>query len=175
MGCCLTSWFSKKQTAFSISTAEAEYVSVEKACQQALWMKQALVDYDVRLDDNPIMCDNKGAIDLSDFRQGMLSIGEVRMRDKSYNQEFVSRSEVEIAVERRMRSLVELLRNVVSCASQNKYSNRVVTVQKFSGLSRCAALMIRALRIYVRAWTEPRLYVTVAMEAVNWVHDLIGT
>ncbi|GJW32429.1 retrovirus-related pol polyprotein from transposon TNT 1-94 [Tanacetum coccineum] len=65
MGCFLTSWFSKKQTALAISTTEAEYVSAEKACQQALWMKQALIDYDVRLDDVPIMCDNKGAIDLS--------------------------------------------------------------------------------------------------------------
>ncbi|GJY81606.1 retrovirus-related pol polyprotein from transposon TNT 1-94 [Tanacetum coccineum] len=65
MGCCLTSWFAKKQTALAISTTEAEYVSAGKACQQALWMKQALIDYDIRLDDVPIMCDNKGAIDLS--------------------------------------------------------------------------------------------------------------
>ncbi|GJS68334.1 retrovirus-related pol polyprotein from transposon TNT 1-94 [Tanacetum coccineum] len=65
MGCCLTSWFSKKQTALAISTTKAEYVSAGKACQQALWMKQALVDYGVRLDDILIMCDNKGAIDLS--------------------------------------------------------------------------------------------------------------
>ncbi|GJV24027.1 retrovirus-related pol polyprotein from transposon TNT 1-94 [Tanacetum coccineum] len=60
VGCCLTSWFSKKQTALAISTTKAEYVSARKVCQQALWMKQALIDYDV-----PIMCDNKGAIDLS--------------------------------------------------------------------------------------------------------------
>nr|GEU86325.1 retrovirus-related Pol polyprotein from transposon TNT 1-94 [Tanacetum cinerariifolium] len=65
VGCCLTSWFSKKQTALAISTTEAEYVSAEKACQQALWMKQALIDYDVRLDDVPIMCENKGAIEFS--------------------------------------------------------------------------------------------------------------
>nr|GEV62405.1 retrovirus-related Pol polyprotein from transposon TNT 1-94 [Tanacetum cinerariifolium] len=65
VGCCLTSWFSKKQTALVISTTEAEYVSAERACQQALWMKQAFIDYDVRLDDVPIMCDNKGAIELS--------------------------------------------------------------------------------------------------------------
>nr|GEW08438.1 retrovirus-related Pol polyprotein from transposon TNT 1-94 [Tanacetum cinerariifolium] len=45
--CCLTSWFSKKQTALAISTTEAEYVSTEKACQQAPWMKQALIDYDI--------------------------------------------------------------------------------------------------------------------------------
>ncbi|GKD26658.1 retrovirus-related pol polyprotein from transposon TNT 1-94 [Tanacetum coccineum] len=55
----------EKQTALAISTIEAEYVSAGKACQQALWMKQALIDYDVRLDDVLIMCDNKGAIDLS--------------------------------------------------------------------------------------------------------------
>ncbi|GJZ11713.1 copia protein [Tanacetum coccineum] len=65
MGCCLTSWLLKKQTALAISTTEVEYVSAEKASQQALWMKQALIDYDVRLDDIPIMCDNKGAIGLS--------------------------------------------------------------------------------------------------------------
>ncbi|GJX17964.1 retrovirus-related pol polyprotein from transposon TNT 1-94 [Tanacetum coccineum] len=63
--CCLTSWFSNKQTALAISTTKAEYVSAKKACQQALWMKPALIDYDIRLDDVPIMCDNKGAIDLS--------------------------------------------------------------------------------------------------------------
>ncbi|GJV53092.1 retrovirus-related pol polyprotein from transposon TNT 1-94 [Tanacetum coccineum] len=55
VGCCLTSWFSKKQTALAISTTKAEYVSVGKACQQALWMKQALIDYDVRLEDVDIM------------------------------------------------------------------------------------------------------------------------
>ncbi|GJU27156.1 retrovirus-related pol polyprotein from transposon TNT 1-94 [Tanacetum coccineum] len=47
VGCCLTSWFPKKQTALTISTTEAEYVSAEKAFQQVLWMKQALIDYDI--------------------------------------------------------------------------------------------------------------------------------
>ncbi|GJX77472.1 retrovirus-related pol polyprotein from transposon TNT 1-94 [Tanacetum coccineum] len=65
IGCCLTLWFSKKQTALSISTTEAKYVSAGKACQQALWMKQALIDYDIRLNDVLIMCDNKGMIELS--------------------------------------------------------------------------------------------------------------
>ncbi|GKC33679.1 hypothetical protein Tco_1046063 [Tanacetum coccineum] len=64
MGCCLTSWFSKKQTTLAISITEAEYVSTRKACQQALWMKLALIDYGISLYDIPIMCDNKGAIEL---------------------------------------------------------------------------------------------------------------
>ncbi|GJW90048.1 hypothetical protein Tco_0167601 [Tanacetum coccineum] len=80
MGCCLTSWFSKKQTALAISTTEAEYVSAGKACQQALWMKQALIDYGVRLDDIPIMCDNKGAIDL---KQALLSGNILKTRSKA--------------------------------------------------------------------------------------------
>nr|GEZ44824.1 retrovirus-related Pol polyprotein from transposon TNT 1-94 [Tanacetum cinerariifolium] len=65
VGYCLTSWFSKKQPALAISMTKAEYVSAGKACQQALWMKQALINYDIRLNDFSIMCDNKGAIDLS--------------------------------------------------------------------------------------------------------------
>nr|GEV16274.1 copia protein [Tanacetum cinerariifolium] len=65
MGCCLTSCFSKKQTALAIFITKVEYVSAGKACQHALWMKQALVDYGIRLYDIPIMYDNKGAIDLS--------------------------------------------------------------------------------------------------------------
>ncbi|GJW17307.1 retrovirus-related pol polyprotein from transposon TNT 1-94 [Tanacetum coccineum] len=65
MGCCLTSWFAKKQTALAISMTEAEYVSAGKACQQALLMKQSLIDYGIRLDGVPIMCNNKGAINLS--------------------------------------------------------------------------------------------------------------
>ncbi|GJW86469.1 retrovirus-related pol polyprotein from transposon TNT 1-94 [Tanacetum coccineum] len=55
----------EKQPALAISTTEAEYVSAGKACQQALWMKQALIDYDVRLDNVLSMCDNKGEIDHS--------------------------------------------------------------------------------------------------------------
>ncbi|GJU09327.1 hypothetical protein Tco_1131723 [Tanacetum coccineum] len=47
VGCCLTLWFSKKQTALTISTTEAEYVSAGKACQQELWMKQALIGYEI--------------------------------------------------------------------------------------------------------------------------------
>ncbi|GJW86457.1 hypothetical protein Tco_0161797 [Tanacetum coccineum] len=54
LGCCLTSLVFEEQTAsLPISTTEAEYVSAGKACQQALWMKQALIDYGVRLDDIP--------------------------------------------------------------------------------------------------------------------------
>nr|GEV41165.1 retrovirus-related Pol polyprotein from transposon TNT 1-94 [Tanacetum cinerariifolium] len=40
-----------QETNLAISITIDEYVSSRKACQQALWMKQALIDYDIRLDD----------------------------------------------------------------------------------------------------------------------------
>ncbi|GJR96592.1 hypothetical protein Tco_0268766 [Tanacetum coccineum] len=65
VGGCLTQWCCKKQTAPTISTTEAEYVAIGKACQQALWMKQAMKDYDIHRKDILVLCDNKGAIYLS--------------------------------------------------------------------------------------------------------------
>nr|GEV31812.1 retrovirus-related Pol polyprotein from transposon TNT 1-94 [Tanacetum cinerariifolium] len=60
-----TSHIEEKQTARAISTTKAEYVSAEKACQQALWMKLTLINYDVRLNNVLIMCDNKCVIDIT--------------------------------------------------------------------------------------------------------------
>ncbi|GKE28152.1 hypothetical protein Tco_1443536 [Tanacetum coccineum] len=96
MGCCLRSWFAKKQTALAISTTEAEYVSTGKACQQAIWMKQALIDYGIRLDDVSIMCDNKGAIDLSKnhvqhSRTKHIEIRHHFLRDNVQREIFLSR------------------------------------------------------------------------------------
>nr|GEX52741.1 uncharacterized mitochondrial protein AtMg00810-like [Tanacetum cinerariifolium] len=44
VGCCLTSWFLKKQTALAISTTEAEYVSTGKACHTS-YTDMWLLDY----------------------------------------------------------------------------------------------------------------------------------
>ncbi|GJW97568.1 hypothetical protein Tco_0179376 [Tanacetum coccineum] len=65
VGGCLTQWCCKKQTALALSTTKAEYVVVERAYQQSLWMKQAMKDYDINCKDVFVLCDNKGAINLS--------------------------------------------------------------------------------------------------------------
>nr|GEX30420.1 ribonuclease H-like domain-containing protein [Tanacetum cinerariifolium] len=62
VGCCLTPWFSKKQTFLAISTTESEYVTARKACQQSLWMKQALIDYDSGNSKKSLGRDSKGGI-----------------------------------------------------------------------------------------------------------------
>ncbi|GJV14029.1 hypothetical protein Tco_1359352 [Tanacetum coccineum] len=60
VGGCLTQWCCNKQTDLAISITEAEYVAAERACQQAVWMKQAIKDYDTHYEDILILCDNKG-------------------------------------------------------------------------------------------------------------------
>nr|GEW03173.1 hypothetical protein [Tanacetum cinerariifolium] len=45
----------QEQMVLAIFMTEAEYVSTRKACQQVIWMKQALIEYDIRLEDNLII------------------------------------------------------------------------------------------------------------------------
>ncbi|GJS06674.1 copia protein [Tanacetum coccineum] len=53
VGSCLTSWFLKKQRSRTKSITESDYVAAKRACQQALWMKQAFVDYNLTIDKHP--------------------------------------------------------------------------------------------------------------------------
>ncbi|GJW88053.1 retrovirus-related pol polyprotein from transposon TNT 1-94 [Tanacetum coccineum] len=61
----LVSWSSKKQDCTSMSTAEAEYVSLSACCAQVLWMRTQLTDYGFHFDKIPMYCDSKAAIAIS--------------------------------------------------------------------------------------------------------------
>nr|GEY43742.1 uncharacterized mitochondrial protein AtMg00810-like [Tanacetum cinerariifolium] len=104
MGCCLTSWFAKKQTVLAISTTEAEYVSAEKACQQALWMKEALIDYDIRLDDVSIMYDNK-VVD-QDFVIRMSGLLQEIVNAYDEKVDFIRELEVMLGVDAAVKTIV---------------------------------------------------------------------
>ena len=57
------SWFSKKQPIVTLSTAEAEYVALSTATQEAAWIRRLLSDFHVPLEQATIiMEDNQGAI-----------------------------------------------------------------------------------------------------------------
>jgi hypothetical protein len=65
LGLSLVSWSSKKQNSVALSTAEAEYISAKSCCAQLLWMKQTLLDYGVKFNGIPLLCDNKSAIKIA--------------------------------------------------------------------------------------------------------------
>nr|GEY32189.1 hypothetical protein [Tanacetum cinerariifolium] len=49
----------------SMSSAEAEYVSLSACCAQVLWMRTQLTDYGFHFDKIPMYCDSKAAIAIS--------------------------------------------------------------------------------------------------------------
>nr|GEX06726.1 retrovirus-related Pol polyprotein from transposon TNT 1-94 [Tanacetum cinerariifolium] len=61
----LVTWSSKKQDCTSISSAEAEYVSLSACCAQVLWMRTQLTDYGFHFDKISMYCDSKAAIAIS--------------------------------------------------------------------------------------------------------------
>nr|GEY90989.1 Gag-Pol polyprotein [Tanacetum cinerariifolium] len=61
----LVSWSSKKQDCTSMSSAEAEYVSLSACCTQVLWMRTQLTDFGFHFDKIHMYCDSKAAITIS--------------------------------------------------------------------------------------------------------------
>ena len=62
----IVSWKTQKQTCVSISTAEAEYVSLSICSQEAVWLRKLLLDLKVS-DNNPMLIyeDNQSALCLA--------------------------------------------------------------------------------------------------------------
>eukprot|EP00253_Pinus_taeda_P030846 PITA_30846 len=66
MGSRLVSWFSKKHSSITLSTAEAEYVALASCCTQLLWMMQTLQDFQITCTPPiSILCDNTSVISIS--------------------------------------------------------------------------------------------------------------
>ncbi|GJT90321.1 hypothetical protein Tco_1079166 [Tanacetum coccineum] len=61
----LVSWSSKKQDCTTMSTAEAEYVSLSACCTQVIWMRTQLLDYGFKYNRISVYCDSKSAIAIS--------------------------------------------------------------------------------------------------------------
>ncbi|GJS80694.1 hypothetical protein Tco_0730575 [Tanacetum coccineum] len=61
----LVSWSSKKQDCDSMSSVEAEYVSLSACCGQVLWLRTQLTDYGFHFDKIPMYCYSKATIAIS--------------------------------------------------------------------------------------------------------------
>ncbi|GKC55195.1 hypothetical protein Tco_1077940 [Tanacetum coccineum] len=61
----LVSCSSKKQDCTTMSTAEAEYLSLSACCAQVIWMRTQLLDYGFRSNKILMYCDSQSAIAIS--------------------------------------------------------------------------------------------------------------
>ncbi|GJV40748.1 retrotransposon protein, putative, unclassified [Tanacetum coccineum] len=61
----LVSWSSKKQKCTTISSTEAEYISMSGYCAQILWMRSQLTDYEFNFNKIPNYSDSQNVIALS--------------------------------------------------------------------------------------------------------------
>ena len=64
------SWKSRKQGCVALSTAEAEYIALAVASQEAVWIKKLFAELDIE-EDKPIMIfeDNQSAICIAKHQQ----------------------------------------------------------------------------------------------------------
>ena len=65
LGNSLISWFSKKQTSITLSTAKPKYISAESCCAQILRIKYQMEDYGIKFSYIPIRCNSTSAIQLT--------------------------------------------------------------------------------------------------------------
>ena len=63
----MISWFSKKQSSVSLSTAEAEYIATCSACCEAIWIRKLMSRlFNLELDTTIILCDNQSCIKMTE-------------------------------------------------------------------------------------------------------------
>ena len=67
LGSTMISWFSKKKSNVSISTAEAEYIAACSTCFEAIWLRKLMSGiFDMEVDTTVIFCDNQSCINMTE-------------------------------------------------------------------------------------------------------------
>ena len=63
----MSSWFSRKQSSVSLSTAEAEYIAACSASCEAIWIRKLMSRlFNLELDTTMILCDNQSCIKITE-------------------------------------------------------------------------------------------------------------
>ena len=65
MGGDTISWESKLQSVVALSTTEAKYITVARACKEAIWLKRLLGDFKVKQDVMRVNCDSQSTLHLT--------------------------------------------------------------------------------------------------------------
>jgi hypothetical protein len=61
----LVSWSRKKQNSVALSTVEVEYIAADSCCTQILYLKQSLVDYNIKLGSVHLLWGNESAMKIA--------------------------------------------------------------------------------------------------------------
>ncbi len=59
---------SRKQSIVALSTAEAEFVALSDCARDVIWIRNMLLDLDVKVGTIPIYCDNQAAIKIAETK-----------------------------------------------------------------------------------------------------------
>ncbi|KAG8475483.1 hypothetical protein CXB51_032327 [Gossypium anomalum] len=65
IGGCAISWKATLQTTVALSTTEAEYMAITKACKEAIWLKGLFSELNEDLQISTVFCDSQSAIFLT--------------------------------------------------------------------------------------------------------------
>ncbi|GAW07607.1 retrovirus-related pol polyprotein [Lentinula edodes] len=76
------SWSSKRQPSAALSSTEAKYIALSRACQQAVWLQSFLVEVDLR-QQGPVtlLGDNFGSISLTENSKRHALVKHIDLRD----------------------------------------------------------------------------------------------
>ncbi|GJY14044.1 retrovirus-related pol polyprotein from transposon TNT 1-94 [Tanacetum coccineum] len=109
----LVSWSSKKQDCTTMSTAEAEYVSLSACCAQVIWMRTQLLDYGYRYNKIPMYYDSKSAIAISCNPVQHLRTKHINIR-YHFIKEHVEKVQLNFTLSGRDTNLIQLRPNQVN-------------------------------------------------------------
>ena len=67
LGSATISWFSRKQSSVSLSSAEVEYIAARSTSCEAIWIRTLMSGlFNLELDTTMILCDNQSCIKMTE-------------------------------------------------------------------------------------------------------------
>ncbi|GJT32758.1 retrovirus-related pol polyprotein from transposon TNT 1-94 [Tanacetum coccineum] len=113
LGDMLVSWSSKKRDCTTMSTAEAEYVSLSACCAQVIWIRTQLLDYGYRYNKIRMYYDSKSAIAISCNPVQHLRTKHINIR-YHFIKEHVEKVQLNFTLSGRDTNLIQLRPNQVN-------------------------------------------------------------
>ncbi|KAJ3505815.1 hypothetical protein NLJ89_g7219 [Agrocybe chaxingu] len=114
-------WSSKRQATTASSTTEAEYMALNRSCQQAVWMQEWMSEAGLEQTlPTKIYGDNKGSIDLAKNVKGITKAKHIHVKHH-YIRERVSKGDVEVIQIPTESNVADILTKPLPRAAHEKF------------------------------------------------------